>query len=59
LKIPFTVFSIKQKKSILKWLEDICGTGVNASGTHESLELSQILSLVDLNDDCKLFVTNA
>lgn len=51
LKMPFTVFSTKQKKSMLKWLENLRGGGAGAADEEGKPTKTQILSLIDLIDD--------
>jgi hypothetical protein len=52
LKMPFTVFSTKQKKTMIKWLEDLRGTPLNQSQPNNR-ELSGnvvILSVIDFEN---------
>lgn len=57
LKLPFTVFSTKQKKTMIKWLEDLRGTGKGKSSGGNSVGDSQsspsccILSVIDLENN--------
>mmetsp|Transcript_18143 Transcript_18143/g.43877 ORF Transcript_18143/g.43877 Transcript_18143/m.43877 type:complete len:197 (-) Transcript_18143:37-627(-) len=53
LKMPFTVFSTKQKQKMIKWLEDLRGGGDGSSGSggngrHNTANRSFILSVIDL-----------
>jgi len=53
LKMPFTVFSTKQKKTMLKWLEDLRGTRqeLSETGGDSLLETSSVLSIIDLEGE--------
>lgn len=48
LKMPFTVFSTKQKKSMLKWLESLRGGEVPKKSQAGSSQQAQVLSIIDL-----------
>ncbi len=50
LKMPFTVFSTKQKKSMIKWLEALRGGGSLDAVQHED-SVFQLLSLIDIVND--------
>ena len=51
LKMPFTVFSTKQKKSMLKWLETIRGAEAGGANDKDQPSKTQLLSLIDLIAD--------
>jgi Eukaryotic elongation factor 5A hypusine, DNA-binding OB fold len=52
LKMPFTVFSTKQKKSMLKWLEALRGSTALVSQDSVKVAAStQLVSLIDLVDN--------
>ncbi|KAG7338585.1 elongation factor 5A hypusine-like protein [Nitzschia inconspicua] len=50
LKMPFTVFSTKQKKTMIKWLEDLRGNDEKSSLGREvnGTALTYILSVIEL-----------
>mmetsp|Transcript_18141 Transcript_18141/g.43875 ORF Transcript_18141/g.43875 Transcript_18141/m.43875 type:complete len:197 (-) Transcript_18141:37-627(-) len=53
LKMPFTVFSTKQKQKMIKWLEDLRGGGGGISGSggkggHNTAKNLCVLSVIDL-----------
>lgn len=47
LKMPFTVFNTKQKKTMIKWLEDLRGGGINTDKA-DSAGSEQILEVIDV-----------
>ena len=48
LKMPFTVFSTKQKKTMIKWLEDLRGTPLQQSvSSNNAKDEYSILSVID------------
>jgi hypothetical protein len=51
LKMPFTVFNTKQKKTMIKWLEDLRGTPLHqtASSNHANDKFA-ILSVIDFEN---------
>ncbi|CAB9514265.1 expressed unknown protein [Seminavis robusta] len=55
LKMPFTVFTTKQKKTMLKWIEELRGT--TGSGGKPSKKHSKAIkfSVIDLDADNKKF----
>lgn len=54
LKMPFTVFTTKQKKTMLKWIEDIRGKG-GGNGQGDSYSSSPLvkLTVIDVDSDLK------
>jgi Eukaryotic elongation factor 5A hypusine, DNA-binding OB fold len=50
LKMPFTVFSTKQKKTMLKWIEEIRGVSGGSSKTESSSKLTT-LTVIDLENN--------
>jgi hypothetical protein len=50
LKMPFTVFTTKQKKSMIKWLEALRGGGTLDISDEGDNGKPQILSLIDIAD---------
>ena len=53
LKMPFTVFTTKQKKTMLKWIEEVRGSGAtsSSSGAVTSTTKPTILSIMDIDND--------
>lgn len=52
LKMPFTVFNTKQKKSMLKWLEALRGGTTSVStGSVVGQGSTQLLSLIDISSN--------
>lgn len=52
LKMPFTLFSTKQKNSMMKWLEDLRGaSGTNANNEASQPSATQILTVIDISND--------
>ena len=52
LKMPFTVFSTKQKQKMIKWLEDLRGGGGSSSGGNGGQSTAKnlcVLSVIDLD----------
>ena len=57
LMMPFTVFTTKNKKVMMRWLEDLRGGNTDRNskkGGTTSQETRQILSVIDLDDDNRL-----
>jgi Eukaryotic elongation factor 5A hypusine, DNA-binding OB fold len=51
LKMPFTVFATKQKKAMLKWIEDLRGERDKNGGTATPKSTTTKLSVIDLDID--------
>jgi hypothetical protein len=51
LKMPFTVFITKQKKTMIKWLEDLRGTRQQSSEKDDCGVISCVLSVIDIEKD--------
>ena len=49
LKMPFTVFSTKQKKTMIKWLEDMRGGGGGGEQAEQLTTQTTRLSIIDLD----------
>ena len=62
LKMPFTVFSTKQKKTMLKWIEEVRGgtSRSNVGKTDTATNVSTVvLSIMDIEDDTIYLMTPA